>query len=364
MLLLTDWFRVITEMLSWKTKALQLALNGLYFTAAHRLLQSLSRGVGTILTLHRVRATTLPDFCPNRILEITPEFLDIAIRAVLEEGYEVVTLDEAKRRLVEADFEKRFVCFTLDDGYLDNYTDAFPVFSAHGVPFTVYVTTGLIEGTAILWWQHLEDIIAAREKVTFRCANETQEFSTLSTAAKYRAFNAIYWTLRAQPHALQIATLKAFFEEHDVDTQALCRRSALSWEHVRSLANSGLATIGAHTISHYAMAKLSEADAVEEVDASRRVIAGKTGIEPRHFAYPYGDSGSAGSREFSIVRSLGFDTATTTRKGVLFPEHAAHLHALPRVSLNGDYQTARYVRLFLSGVPFALRRRFRHLDVK
>ena len=351
-------------MLSWKTRALQLALNALYFTAAHRLLQTLSSGVGAILTLHRVRTARLPEFCPNRILEITPEFLDIAIRLVLDAGYEVVTLDEAKRRLVEADFGKKFVCFTLDDGYLDNYTDAFPIFRAHGVPFTVYVTTGLIERTAILWWQHLEDVIAARDKVTFRNATETRDFSILNTRDKYRAYNSIYWTLRAQPHELQIATLKGFFEEHDVDTEALCGRCALSWEQVRSLSESGLATVGAHTVSHYAMAKLSEAQALEEVDTSRRVIAGKTGTEPRHFAYPYGDSLSAGTREFSIVQSLGFETATTTRKGVLFPEHAAHLHALPRVSLNGDYQAARYVRLFLSGVPFALRRRFRHLDVE
>lgn len=351
-------------MLSWKTRALQFALNTLYFTAAYRLLQSLSSGVGAILTLHHVRAAGLPEFSPNRILEITPEFLDVVIRLVVDAGYEIVSLDEAKRRLIESDFEKKFVCFTLDDGYLDNYTDALPVFSSHDVPFTVYVTTGLIERTAILWWQHLEDIIAARNEITFSNEAETRRFSIAGTRGKYRAYNSIYWTLRAQPHERQMATLRTFFEEHDVDTEALCRRCALSWEQIRLLSESRLATVGAHTVDHYAMAKLSEAQASEEVDASRRIIAGKTGTEPRHFAYPFGDPLSAGPREFSIVQSLGFETATTTRKGVLFPEHANHLHALPRVSLNGDYQNTRYARVLLSGVPFALRRRFRHLDVE
>jgi peptidoglycan/xylan/chitin deacetylase (PgdA/CDA1 family) len=138
---------------------------------------------------------------------------------------------------------------------------------------------------------------------------------------------------------------------------------AMTWEMIRELSLSGLAAIGAHTINHFSLSKLSASQAEREAAQSREIILERTGVEPKHFAYPYGDSLSAGAREFAIVERLGFDTATTTRKGVLFPEHAQHLHALPRVSLNGDYQTQRYVRLFLSGVPFALRQRFRHLDV-
>ena len=81
------------------------------------------------------------------------------------------------------------------------------------------------------------------------------------------------------------------------------------------------------------------------------------------FAYPYGDKTSAGTREFNIIKELGYDTATTTRNGMVFPEHAQHLQSLPRISLNGDYQQNRYVRLFLSGVTFAFLNQFRHIDV-
>jgi len=54
----------------------------------------------------------------------------------------------------------------------------------------------------------------------------------------------------------------------------------------------------------------------------------------------------------------------TTRRGVLHRQHAAHLEALPRVSLNGNFQADRYVDLFLSGVPFALFNGFRKVDVR
>ena len=75
---------------------------------------------------------------------------------------------------------------------------------------------------------------------------------------------------------------------------------------------------------------------------------------PLHFAYPYGDSRSASPREFRLARELGFATAVTTRKGLIFDAHEDHLTALPRLSLSGDYQKPRYVEVLLSGVPFLL----------
>jgi peptidoglycan/xylan/chitin deacetylase (PgdA/CDA1 family) len=75
----------------------------------------------------------------------------------------------------------------------------------------------------------------------------------------------------------------------------------------------------------------------------------------RHFSYPFGDVCSAGPREFDIARELGFLTAVTTRKGVLHASHRASPTALPRVSLNGDYQDTRYTQTLLTGLPFALR---------
>ena len=59
-------------------------------------------------------------------------------------------------------------------------------------------------------------------------------------------------------------------------------------------------------------------------------------------------------REFRLARELGFATAVTTRKGLIFDAHEDHLTALPRLSLSGDYQKPRYVEVLLSGAPFLL----------
>jgi peptidoglycan/xylan/chitin deacetylase (PgdA/CDA1 family) len=96
---------------------------------------------------------------------------------------------------------------------------------------------------------------------------------------------------------------------------------------------------------------------------SRDRIAFELGREVRHFAYPVGDATSAGQREFELVKTSGFATAVTTRPGHVFPEHAAHLHALPRVSLNGLHQSGSALRALLSGLPFWAMRAGCRLDV-
>jgi peptidoglycan/xylan/chitin deacetylase (PgdA/CDA1 family) len=343
----------------------RLALDGLYYTGSYRLLEPAWSGVGVIFTLHHVcDAEDRPEFSPNRILEISPEFLDQTIRQVRESGYDIVTLDEVRRRLIEGDFTRKFVCFTLDDGYADNYSVAFPIFAKYKAPFTVYVTTGLLDGTVIMWWRHLEDIILKENEINLRLHDRDFHFLTDSTQRKYRAFEEIYWYMRGLTHQQQGDAIQRLEEQYKIDSPALCRQWAMSWSMVKELAESELATIGAHTLNHYAMSKLPADQARDEAELSRQQIAEKTGHTPVHFTYPFGDKASAARREFDIAEQLGFATATTTRKGIVFPEHASHLQALPRVSLNGDYQNRRYVQLFLSGAPFALSQRFRRLDTE
>ena len=128
----------------------------------------------------------------------------------------------------------------------------------------------------------------------------------------------------------------------------------MNWDEIRRLAADPLVTIGAHTRRHYALAKLTLSEARAEIEESVRRIEREIGKPCRHFSYPYGDETSAGQREFDLVKELGLKTAVTTRKGLIHARHAGELTALPRVSLNGDYQKPRYVKVLLSGAPFAL----------
>ena len=95
---------------------------------------------------------------------------------------------------------------------------------------------------------------------------------------------------------------------------------------------------------------------------SAAVIEAALGRLPRHLAYPVGDESSAGPREFELARATGFETAVTTRPGVLFAAHRQHLTALPRITVNGEFQRLRYLDVLLSGAATALHNGFRRVN--
>ncbi|MBN9282053.1 MAG: polysaccharide deacetylase family protein, partial [Hyphomicrobium denitrificans] len=187
------------------------------------------------------------------------------------------------------------------------------------------------------------------------CDGVVRSYSLATDADKGRAFHELYWWLRKIPEESARAVVRDLAGKAGFEVSALCRELIMTWDEIRALAQDPLVTIAAHTTNHFALAKLRPEDARLEIADSVARVAQELGKPVRHFSYPYGDEGSAGEREFEIARELGIETAVTTRKGLIRAAHADAMTALPRLSLNGDYQDARYVKVLLSGLPFALR---------
>src|SRR5262249_42601370 len=180
-----------------------------------------------------------------------------------------------------------------------------------------------------------------------------RRLSCATPAEKDAAFQTVYWWLRSIEEVDARALVRELCGSIDFDPTTLCKDLMLTWSEIRQLAADPLLTIGAHTRRHYGLAKLTFAEAQAEIEESVRRIERETGKPCRHFSFPYGDARSAGPREFAIARELGLKTAVTGCKGLIHARHGSELTALPRVSLNGDYQNPSYVKSLLSAVPCA-----------
>jgi len=346
-----------------RNNVIRAGLDALYFSGAHHLLRPILAGVGAIFMLHHVRPARDDMFQPNQHLEITPDFLREVLAHVRALGVDIVSMDEAHRRMRERDFARRFACFTFDDGYRDNRDHALPVMRDHNAPFTVYVASDFAEGSGRLWWVALERVIARASAIDIERDGATLSLDAHDADTKQAAFQQAHdWLQTLASDAEVQREVSKLCARHGVDDAAIPRELCMSWPELRSFAADPLVTIGAHTISHCNLARESEAEAVRQMRGSRERIEAELQRPALHFAYPYGYRTAAAAREFAMARELGFATAVTTRPGMIFPENAEHLTALPRVSLNGNYQTTRFLSVLTSGAATAMWNGFRRVD--
>ena len=339
-------------MKSLPTHVLKAALAALHYTGAGGMMSPFTGGNGVIFMLHRVTPQPPRAFEPNRILKVTPDFLDRVIREVRAAGFEIVAMDDVPKRLNAKNSAKPFAAFTLDDGYRDNIEHAYPVFQKHQVPFTIYVPTDFADGDGDLWWLTLEQVLARLDQISLNVSGVDRNFPLTTAAQKTAAYEEVYWWLRDLPEKTAREIVNGLAVRAGIDGKKIARELLMNWGEVKALASGPLVTIGAHTVRHLALSQLPLEEARREIAGSIVRIEDELQRPCAHFSYPYGSICAAGDREFSLARELGVKTAVTTRKGLLYQSHADALTALPRLSLNGDFQHMRYVKPLLSGAPF------------
>lgn len=314
-------------------------------------LSAKTRGRGAIFTLHHVRKPFERPFHPNDILEVTPEFLDEALTTLKAGGYDFIRLEDVPERLA-SNASRPFACFTLDDGNRNNGTDAAPVFTRHGAPFTIFVTKGFIDGTHSLWWETLEALLNKAPAIDFDFGLGPEPVPTATPEQKFAAFRRITDFVSTADEAPAVEQLDAEARRHGIDPLAITRDLTMRAEELRALAANPLVSYGAHTVSHRGLARLPEGEARREIEQSIAAVADMTGRTANAFAYTYGDARSVSPREQQILREVGMRIGVTTRPGVLTTDMLADMTALPRISFNGLYQKSRYVRALASGIPF------------
>jgi peptidoglycan/xylan/chitin deacetylase (PgdA/CDA1 family) len=318
-------------------------------------------GIGHILMFHRV--------CPpvpgtrlkaNAGMEMTPKTLKAVIQFFRDRDYEFISPDQLVGRLPNRKNKRKFVIFTFDDGYADNYLHAYPVFKKHDVPFTIYVTTSFPDREAILWWYILEDLLLEKDRIVIKTGTGEREFNCSSLNEKEETFRDIRSIIMNASTNNYIETVTGIFEPYGIDVYRKTSELTLSWEQIAQLNRDLLVTIGAHTVNHYTLSKLSPAEVKNEILESKRRLESHLGKEVRHFAYPYGGREEAGKREFDLVKECRFKTAVTTRFAGIFPAHKLHLQCLPRIFIHSGADD-HFLKQVVNGTLTGMANRFKRV---
>lgn len=312
-----------------------------------------SPGAGAILRFSRVRPRRRGGFQPLREDEITPQFLDRAIRALKRWRYDVLGMDEVCRRAVTLPEKRRFVALTFDGAPKDLISFAYPVLARHSVPFTVYVPTAFPDGVGEAWWLALEQVIARESRISLMMGEKEQRFTVTGNAEKQALFSHLEGWLRSLPPPDLSAAIADLCTRYRIDLAALSREASMDWEDLAKLAADPLVTIGSATVNYPVLANMKDAAALREMTMGKAVAEAAFRRDVRHLAFPFGDHSSFRRSHVVTAEEAGFASAVSTIPGIVDAEGRTNLRALPRISWDGRMQSLRMLRVLVSGVAFA-----------
>lgn len=304
-----------------------------------RIINNLYSGIATVFMLHRVFPFEKNKLFPNENLKVSPEFLENFIIKLRNEGYDFINLDRLTEILANNEKVKKQIVFTLDDGYLDNFTHAYPIFKKLNVPFTIYLTSSFPQGKCILWWYILEDLLLENDFIEL----STGTYSCKTQKEKNEVFIQIReLIIKSKETGVFIETL---FSKYKIDWYQPCREKSMNWDQIIELSKDKLVTIGGHTRNHLILSSLEESLVIKEIVEGNKIIEEKIKFSVNHFAYPFGSKTEIKKRELDIVKKLNIKTATTTRNGNVFSKHKYYLHALPRIMLTENMELSEIGRV-------------------
>ncbi len=337
-------------LLSWNRLIADAGLQLAFYTGMARLAEPRTGGAGVILKFERVRPPRGGAFQPLRSREVSPQFLDRAIRAMQRWGYDFVPMDEVGVRAQQPASARRFVCLSFEGAYRDFMTNAYPVLSRHRVPFTLYVPTGFVDGIGEAWWLALEDIVARNARIGLMIDDVEKRFAIGATEEKYQVYVWLYDWLRSLPSADLSAAIGDLCTRYGTDLKAMSRDAAMTWPDLAKLARDPQATIGSATVHYPAVSRAKSNVVSREMAMGRSVLETALGCECRHFAYPFGDSASFGSLDIQLAQQAGFLTAVSAQPGVVHSGGKSDLFALPRIAWDGRRRSIGALRAVLSGI--------------
>jgi peptidoglycan/xylan/chitin deacetylase (PgdA/CDA1 family) len=275
---------------------------------------------GVVLLYHRVAG-------PRR----DPQWLDVradrfdAQLALLARTCVPLALDAFDAHRRAGTLPPRAVAVTFDDGYADNLQAAAPALARHGIPATVFVTAGMMGSDREFWWDDLERIVFAPGArhgafpaglgVTVDDGGPPSDDDRWTVAApadptpRHALYRRLAALLQPLPSAERDAVVAALRTWAQLPVAARPSHRPLTRAELGTLAAQPGITIGAHTMTHPSLARLTPAAQRTEWSECQALLRASTGQGIRFAAYPYGSPSDADAATADVAAACGFDAA-------------------------------------------------------
>jgi peptidoglycan/xylan/chitin deacetylase (PgdA/CDA1 family)/CelD/BcsL family acetyltransferase involved in cellulose biosynthesis len=235
----------------------------------------------------------------------------------LARHYRVVSLREATKRLSEGGPPEPVVAITFDDGYQDNFRNAFPALLRYGLPATIFLATGTVDSRQRPWFEILSLAVKRTSHTYIDLELDLpRRFWMRTEAERLQAKTRIFELVKDLPDAERRQRVCEIVGRLGAGEDA--EDTMLTWDQIR-LMNHNQIDFGGHTVTHPFISRLEPAQAAWEVSECKRRIEQELQMPVEHFAYPNGRPGDFEEWNKQLLREAGYQNAVSTLWGVNYP---------------------------------------------
>jgi peptidoglycan/xylan/chitin deacetylase (PgdA/CDA1 family) len=337
--------------LSHRRRILDFLLKNLSQAGIFDATRMLAPNVLTVLNYHRINdpfERNFDTFKPN--ISATPAAFAEQME-YLRGKYNVINCDQLSAWLQgKAKLPAHAAIITFDDGYYDNFSNAYPILREKQLPAVIFLTTDFIGQKKPFYW----DFVAACFFYTQRDHVELPLLGTRSWSDELsREYVMHNWieVLKKLPENEKCTLIQNTDDILGVSIpDEVSTNLHLSWSNVREMSKSGI-EFGSHTASHPILTRIPLDLVKKELEISKKRIEDEVGKQVISFAYPNGQLSDYSPEVISAVENSGYRIAFTLLSG---PTRYLTVHKKPleirRIFISYQDSLPRFISK-IAGLP-------------
>ncbi len=253
----------------------------------------------------------------------------------MRKNYDVISFEQLQSAITKGEsLPKRCAMITFDDGFADNYFNAFPILKELRMPALFNVVTSTVGSREMFWFDRAACLVRSSEPGT---SLEFGKFSVLIDGSNGDAATAaLLQFLKDQPDDVRrdhVAVIDEQLSACMPSEAELAPHYPLNWEQILLMSSAGM-EIGSHTHTHPILAKLADTQKIDfELQHSRDMIERHTGKPCLALAYPEGLGYAIDKRVVASAGKAGYAFALTSLRGVNSLPLTAY-HEIDRIQIH------------------------------
>ena len=303
-------------------------IHALYYAGALRLMQAIRlRRRAVVLMYHRVLTREQQQAVGSNPGIVIMRETFARQMSCLKRGFTVLSADDFARRVRDGvPFDDSSCLITFDDGWQDNFDNAWPVLQAQSLPALIFLPVNFV-GTTRAFWRETLTLLLTRirnevrqrpqRRVVYAPILERLELTGVLDVAgddPRVAISEALEPLKRRPVECINAAISELAVAAGVSLGELTAPDRfMDWSHVEQMAATGIA-FGGHGAEHRLLGHLADEEVDGEIETTTTVMRQRLRAPAPAFSFP---SGSWTPTVIDKIRRAGYQLGFTTEPGTV-----------------------------------------------